>query len=410
MPEDFPFKDFGSAQSFSDLREFLQDHLLERIVPFWTKHAVDPEGGLNTCIRDDGTLVSRDKWLWSQWRAVWVFSRLYNQIEKRPEWLDIAQGIYRFTSQHGWDDNIGGWRLLLSGDGEPIRGCESIYTEGFAISGMIELAKATGSAEVLALARKTADQTLRRLEQPHDEIPHFPYPVPSDARVHGIPMIFSLVFWELGQYLDHEPYREAARKMSDEIFSNFYQPDLDLIVERISADGSPLAAPLGTAVVPGHVIEDMWFQIHIARDEKNRARIEEAVRLTERHAEVGWDSEYGGFFLAIDAKNNPEIAWDSAEAKIWWPHTEALYTFLLAYEESRDSAFLDWYQQTHEYSFATFPDRDHGEWKQKLTRQGEPLKENVALPVKDPFHLPRALLLCLEVLERLENGAAPRRS
>jgi len=79
--------------SLPELKEFLRGHLLNSVVPFWTRHAVDPAGGINSCIRDDGTIVSRDKWLWSQWRAVWVFSKLYNRMEPRQDLLDIARGI-----------------------------------------------------------------------------------------------------------------------------------------------------------------------------------------------------------------------------------------------------------------------------------------------------------------------------
>lgn len=399
----FQFTADGTGSSFSQLQEFLKRHLLEDVVPFWMRHARDEAGGINTCLEDDGTLISREKWLWSQWRAVWVFSRLYNQVEKRAEWLETAHHIYRFAARHGWYDSTGGWRLLIDHDGRSLKGCESLYVDGFAIYGLVELARATGDAEVVSLARKTADHVLRQLAEPHDRIPHFPYPVPPGARVHGLPMMFSLTFWELGQFLDHDGYREAAIGMSDEIFKHFYQPDLDLIVERIAADGGPFPPPLGTAVVPGHVIEDMWFQIHIARDQGQPARIEEAVRLMRRHAEAGWDAEYGGFFLAVDAHGKSEVGWNFPDSKLWWPHTEALYSFLLAYEHSSEQWCLDWYQRTHDYSFATFPDVRHGEWTQKLTREGKPLTSTVALPVKDPFHLPRALLLCLDVLERLKK-------
>lgn len=406
MGNTFAFKAPGTSAFFEELKLFLSQHLLDNVMPFWLRHAVDGNGGLNTCIQDDGTLISRDKWLWSQWRAVWVFSRLYNQIERRSEWLELAQQIYRFTARHGWDESAGGWRLLLDGEGRTLRGCESIYVDGFALYGLTELARATGDEEVKALARKTGDHTLRQLNQPHDRIPHFPYPVPPGARVHGLPMMFSLVFWELGQLLDHEPYREAATRMADEIFGAFYQPDVDLIVERVSASGEQFPSPLGSAVVPGHVLEDMWFQIHIARDQGRADRIKEAVRLIRRHAEAGWDSQYGGFYLAVDARGGSEVGWSFPDAKLWWPHTEALYAFLLAYEQTGESWCLDWYRRTHEYSFATFPDVRHGEWKQKLTRTGKPLTETVALPVKDPFHLPRSLLLCIEVLDRLASKKA----
>lgn len=392
------------SSSFPELRSFLQDHLLETIVPFWKKNAVDPDGGLNTCLRDDGSVISREKWLWSQWRAVWVFSRLYNQVEQRPEWLELALHVYRFAARHGWDNSEGGWRLLVDPTGAPLRGCESIYVDAFATYGLVELGRATDDAEVKALARRTADGALRRLQQPHETIPHFPYPVPAGARVHGLPMMFSLVLWELGEYLDDGFYRDAANRFSDEIFTRFWRPDLDLIVERVGVNALPLPPPLGTAVVPGHVIEDMWFQIHIARDQGRRDRVEEAARLIRRHAEVGWDREYGGFFLAVDALGNREVGWNFADSKLWWPHTEALYAFLLAYEETRERWCLDWYNRTHDYSFRTFPHSEYGEWTQKMTREGAPFTETVALPVKDPFHLPRSLLLCLEVLGRLSRA------
>src|SRR5690554_1115725 len=97
---------------FKHLLDLYRNLLLDDLIPFWTKHAIDPAGGINTCIRDDGSLVSRDKWLWSQWRTVWVFASLYKMIERRQEWLDIAYHVYRFAARHGWDAEVGGWKLL----------------------------------------------------------------------------------------------------------------------------------------------------------------------------------------------------------------------------------------------------------------------------------------------------------
>ena len=44
------------------------------------------------------------------------------------------------------------------------------------------------------------------------------------------------------------------------------------------------------------------------------------------------------------------------------------------------------------------PDRSIGEWIQILTREGRPQEKVVALPVKDPFHIIRNLLLICELL------------
>jgi N-acylglucosamine 2-epimerase len=394
----------GTSASARSLREFLSHQLFDDVLPFWARHAMEAGGGINTCIRDDGTIISRDKWLWSQWRAVWVYAYLYNTVQHRPEWLKLATDICTFVSRNGWDDSadgVGGWRLLLDGDGNVLRGAESIYVDGFAIYGLTQLARATGDDEILRLARHTADSVLSRLARPHDQLPHWPYEVPPGARVHGMPMLFSLVLWELGQLLNEDKYRDVASEMSGEIFAKFHRQDRNVVVERINVNGSEYSAPLGTAVVPGHVIEDMWFQIHIARDRGDRATIDSAVQLIRRHLELGWDDRFGGLLLAIDVDGREDIGWKFPDTKLWWPQVEAMYACLLAYEWSRESWCLEWYDRMHQYSFAHFPVPTHGEWTQRLKRDGTPMDEVIALPVKDPFHLPRALMLMIETLDRL---------
>jgi len=58
------------------------------------------------------------------------------------------------------------------------------------------------------------------------------------------------------------------------------------------------------------------------------------------------------------------------------------------------------YGQAHEYVFRTFPNPDKaiGEWIQIRDRQGRPVEKTVALPVKDPFHILRNVLLIIELL------------
>lgn len=61
----------------------------------------------------------------------------------------------------------------------------------------------------------------------------------------------------------------------------------------------------------------------------------------------------------------------------------------------------------HAYAFATFPNPDGavGEWIQIRDRRGRPLDKVVGLPVKDPYHLTRNLLLLVELLH---DGLASR--
>ncbi|MHC4444445.1 MAG: AGE family epimerase/isomerase [Planctomycetota bacterium] len=384
---------------YSSLLNLYRKTLLDDVTPFWIRYAIDANGGINTCISDEGQVINRDRWGWSQWRAVWVFSKLYNSIESRAEWQEIAKGIYSFLSAHG-PLNDGHWPLLLDGDGKLKRGYESIYTDGFAIYGLTELWRATHQDDLLEVALKTfrvTEAAFNSSEPP----PAWPYPIAPGQIPHGLSMLFSLAYYELAEITDDSSIRKAAQTHHRRVMETFLRPDRGLVLEWLRSDGSEIEPPVGTVVLPGHAIESMWIQMHIADVNHDSATIDRAIEAIRRHLQTGWDKEYCGLFLAVDADGNKEVAWEFHDTKLWWPHTEALYATLLAYKYCRESWCLEWHERIRDYSFTHFQVKSYGEWRQKLDRRGCPITEVVALPVKDPFHLPRALIYCIDVLNGL---------
>lgn len=391
---------------FADLLAIYRAELLGRTIPFWMTHALDQDqGGILTCISDEGHVLSTDKYLWSQLRAIWTFSALYNKIEPRQEWLDAAWHIYNFIKQYGRDEN-GRWVFAINAAGDVLQGPTSIYTDGFAIYGLTELARATGEKEPISLALETYWNVQRLLESP-GSYTTAPYPLPEGIKAHGVAMIFSLVFHELGLLLEDQTILEAGFQQAKEVMTAFLRQEDGLVYEYVSLNNEPIDSLQGRAIVPGHAIESMWFMIHIYQYWKNQSRIDQAVAVIKRHIEYGWDGKYGGILLSRDAAGD-EPWWPFADSKLWWPHTEALYALLLAYEQSSEAWSLDWFSKVHEYAFTNYPVPVFGEWTQKLDRQGRKFKETVALPVKDPFHLPRALIYCSGVLERLSGDYLPQ--
>lgn len=408
--------------NFSELRRLYAHTLLDDVIPFWERNALDPEGGINSCIGDDGQVVNRDRWGWSQWRAVYVFSKLYNTVEKRPEWLETAKKILGFVKTHGPLEN-GHWPMLMDADGNVKRGYESIFNDGFVIYGLVELWRATHDDSLLDVAMATFRAVQQGLAGP-ELPPIFPYPEPParNAQAHGLSMLFSDVYHGLAQVTGDAEVRKAADRHHDRVMSLFLRSH-GFIVEWLQADGSEFPPPRGTAVIPGHAIESMWFQMHIARDLGHTDTLDRACEVIRRNLEIGWDEEYGGLFYAVDARDaeaggssevtapsrsrlvsvrtRHEVGWPFADSKLWWPHTECLYATLLAYEHCREQWCLDWHERLRKWSYDHFPVPQYGEWYQKLDRQGRPFTLTVALPVKDPFHLPRALILCMESLDRL---------
>ncbi len=383
---------------FSTLLTQYRSELLDRTIPFWIQYGVDwQNGGICTCISDQGKILSTDKYLWSQLRAIWTFAALYNRIEPRQGWLDIAEHIFAFVKQYGRDAH-GNWLFRVSQDGTPLQGATSIYADGFAIYGLTELAKATGNAQVIQLARETYANVSKKIARP-GSYQTDPHPIPAGLQAHGVPMIFSLVFSELGAYLGDSAISDAGQELANQVMTVFRHPEKQRLYEFVTLENALLDAPPGRTINPGHAIESMWFMIHIHQQRGDPMRVRQAIECIRWHLELGWDYEFGGLFLARDAEGS---SWEkSASTKIWWPHTEALYALLLAYSISQEPWCLEWFARVNDYAFAHFPVSHYGEWIQNLDRSGKPITTVVGLPVKDPFHLARSLINSIRVLEQL---------
>ena len=92
--------------NYRQYAEKYQDNLLKDVIPFWLKNSGDNEfGGFFTCIDRDGNVFDTDKFAWLQFRQVWCFSMLYNQVEQKKEWLDFAIQGAEFMKKHGKDEN-----------------------------------------------------------------------------------------------------------------------------------------------------------------------------------------------------------------------------------------------------------------------------------------------------------------
>lgn len=382
--------------------------LLDDVVPFWFRNGIDWEhGGVLSCLRDDGTVASGEKFIWSQARSVWTFSALYNRIEKRPEFLRAAENSLRFLLRHGRDSQ-GRWVYRTDRTGNPIDGAISIYSDCFAVYGLSEYCRAALDEQARKVALETFARVRRRVEEP-DFHETAPYPLPTGWRNHGIPMILIDVASELAQTTADSELDMMADEYAERVMNHFVRPDKKAVLEFLTRDYEELPPPAGSFVMPGHAIESMWFVMHVALRRGKQAMIRRAAEVMRWHLELGWDTEFGGIFLSRDIAGH-EAYLPQSDKKLWWPHVGALYGTLLAHELTGEPWCLEWHDRVAAWAWSHFP-APAGEWYQRLTREGKPTTEVVALPVKDPFHLPRAAILIVQLLERRGEspGANPQR-
>ncbi|MCL5104318.1 MAG: AGE family epimerase/isomerase [Armatimonadetes bacterium] len=377
--------------------ELYRKTLIEDIVPFWMKHAIDKESGaINNCLDDAGNQLSKDRYLWSQGRALWTFSALYNRIEPRDEWLDVAHGIYRYVSKHGRDLERR-WVYRLDAEGNVLDPDISIYVDGFVVNGLGEYYTATSNSDVALLASDTYDNILSRLQDP-GSYRIAPYSIPDGMKTLGIPMIFSFCFYNLGKAIGRPDISEVGRMYAQEILTDYYSPENDAIMEFVALGDRRFDFSCGRVCIPGHVIEAMWFLISIFEETGDSTSVARCCELIKKHLELGWDEEYGGIRLAIDVDGREPVEWQKPDCKPWWVQVEALVATAYAYLHTGSEWSLDWHKKVQQYAYSHYP-VPTGEWTQWLDRYGNKA-ETAALPVKDPFHLPRGLIYLMDLFER----------
>ncbi len=385
-----------------ELGDFLHDELHCRVMPFWLAHAVDDQcGGLLTCLDEEGQILSTDKYVWSQARALWVFSTLAIR-EPQSRYREVADSLFEFCSRYGMDDQ-GRWVYTLSREGNVVQGADSIYADGFALLGLAAYFQLTGLPACEKMILDTYESVRTRLATP-GSYDIFPYHLPEGAKAHGVCMLFSLVFREAGRVLGDQRMQEHGLSLALEILHHFVSQRHGAILEFLDLENRPLPGAIGRCCLPGHGFESMWTLIHIFKDRGQQDQVARCVEIVRWHLDKGWDEEFGGIFLAIDLAGEKPY-WPYADYKPWWPAVEAMHLLLLSYHETKADWCLDWYRRIHNYAFTHYPVRPHGEWRNRLDRKGKPVQDVIALPVKDPFHLPRALILAGDVLAHLQNDS-----
>lgn len=383
-----------------------RDALLGDVMPFWLRHGLDPQyGGYFTALDRDGTVIDTDKSIWFQGRGAWMFATLYNQVEPREEWLGAARSGIDFLRRFGRGDG-GKLYFSVTQEGRPLRMRRYVYSEAFAAIASAAYARATGDAHAAEESCGYFATYLRHSFEPN----LMPAKVDSVTRPMtgiGSRMIAIVTAQQLRENLGDIEIR--GRNCTawidhgiDEIERLFVKPELRVVLETVGPTGEFLDHFDGRQLNPGHAIEAAWFILHEARHRQDARLQQLGLTILDWMWERGWDREYGGLYYFRDVRGLPvQEYWH--DMKFWWPHCEAIIATLLAWTLTGDERYAQMHQQVHTWSFSHFADPEHGEWFGYLHRDGRlsvPLKGNMW---KGPFHLPRMLLYCWQLLEHADS-------
>ena len=386
---------------FKKLSLQYKTELLDKVLPFWLENSQDRKfGGYFSCLDRDGSVYDTDKFIWLQCREVWMFAKLYNTVEKRPEWLECATQGAEFLKKYGHDGNYN-WYFAIDREGHPLVEPYNIFSYTFAAIAYGQLSIATGNKEYADIARKTFDIVLSRTDNPKGRWNKAAAGARS-LKTFDLPMILCNVSLELEPLIDPDFLQKTIENCIHEVIDVFYQPQMGLIVEALGKDGQLVDCLDGRKMNPGHAIESTWFLMDLGKRLNRPQLIAKAVEIALAEVEYGWDKQYGGIFYFMDRLGKPrhELEFDQ---KRWWVHIETLISMLKGYQLTGNQQCLEWFNRIHDYTWSHFTDPDYPEWYGYLNRQGEVLLPLKGGKWKGCFHVPRGLMNCWLMLEEIAN-------
>ena len=371
---------------------------LDIVANFWLKNGIDREhGGVYTCLDRTGRIYSTDKSVWMQGRCGWIYSYLCHLYGARPEWLEAAKSCLDFLEAHCINpDAEGRMYFTVTADGQPLRQRRYYFSEAFYCIANAEYYGVTGEVEHLNRAKKAYEIYWNLSQGGADPVGMGPktYTETRPGRGLGIPMILLNVTAIMRRVdpANAELYDARSQSCVHDILTYHHKPELNCTLENVGPNGEFRSEVTeGRIVNPGHDIECSWFLMEFANlkgDKELHAKAQEIFRMA---IENGWDNEYEGLLYFRDALGNPPEAYEH-DMKLWWPHNEIMIASMMAYRDTGDEYYLNWFKRCLTYVQKVFSDREYGEWYGYLRRDGLPtMPSTKGSTFKGPFHLPRAL-------------------
>lgn len=389
--------------TLEQLKELFESELKNSCIPFWLNHGIDAQyGGLINCLDREGRVYSSDKSVWMQGRCGWMFSYIYNHIEKKQEYLDLAKSCLTFAKENCIDSD-GRMFFTVTRDGRPLRKRRYWFSETFYIIANAEYYIATKEAAYLEEAKKFYDFVYRMYCDPAADpykITPKSYAETRSTKSLANPMILLNVTAVLrdADMENAQRYNAIADKLVADI-KKFHSDEYRATFETISTDDQLILESQSCRVInPGHDIECSWFLLEeaIRRGDKDLAGFAEKI-FTEAF-ELGWDQTYGGISYFKDVLGTPVEAYEH-DMKLWWVHNETVIAALMLYLYTGNEKYRQILDTVVDYAFTHFSDPEYGEWFGYLRRDGKPTEPACkGHTYKGPFHVMRMLSKCITML------------
>jgi mannobiose 2-epimerase len=413
--------------------------LLEDILPFWRRHAVDlRRGGFigqmsnDLCVQDDAP-----KGLILNARILWTFSAAYAYAQDDRD-RTLASRAYEYLMHHFLDEKHGGCFWELDPNGAVLDDKKKIYGEAFCLYALAEYHRVFNEPKALDEAIRVFDLIEAHARDTryggYFEVMSRDWQPCEDMRLSDKDMN------EKKSMNNHlhvlEGYTNLLRVWPDRRLADTLRDLVGLFQRHIlNAEQTHLQHFFDEAWTPrsdsytfGHDIEGSWLLCEAAEVLMWRGRPGLVSRgrpaLGSEDQEQGQDAlatslltrvqstaaKMARAVLAEGLDTDGGLLYEGRGGRIinpnkeWWPQAEAVVGFYNAWQLTRDSAFQEAARRCWQFIQDRVVDHQYGEWFWCIRPDGtpDPSLPKVS-PWKCPYHNGRC---CLEIIHRAQTMVA----
>ncbi len=383
---------------FQKLSADYQQALLRQVVPFWLKHSRDEQcGGYFDLLTTTGQVIDGDKYVTLQAQQAYVFVRLYNTFDGRPDWLNHAQHGLNFLSRFAHDATLTS-HAQLDRRGRPILPATDVIPDCFLAMAYAQLHRATGEDEWAMLAKQIFVNLFQhwqevRIEQVQTvgNFRQFRHLSESTALLQTV--------LEIQPLLDEESWKETVETVLQSTLHEFLDRRTDTLREYILPEGGFVNTPEGRRLNVGLTFQTVNSLLDLCVESGNRKLAMQAVAWCLRICEQAWDEAMSGLNQYVDMKGQLSI-YPDWQQKWAWIQLEAILALTKGYFQTRHPDCPKWFKRIHDYTFQSFPDPKHLGWHLGLDRNNQPLLPAKAIPSVGCFSLIRCLAETAQTLTK----------
>jgi len=325
------------------------------------------------------------------------------------------------------DDDHGGYYWQVERDGEVVRPNKHMYGQSFVLYGLAEYYRASDDER----AREAAVDLFERFEaEAYDDVygGYVEYFEPDWTPITDGGTYLDNIEPDWSPKQDVDAELDPTTKLMNthlhlmEAFTTFYEATghdlagkrlselltintntvvrkkLGACTDKYAPDWQPLLDDESYRIVSyGHDVENVWLTMDAAAalDTSLHYYRDLYERLWDYSLSYGYDDDHGGFYFY-----GPFEEPATSRIKAWWVQAEALTSALRMYELTGEDRYADVFEETYDFVDEYHVDREVGEWHSGVTEDLEPVGRKGAM-YKGAYHNGRALLECIETLERL---------